>query len=726
MDENSKSRSRDLCAVPISAAMIRLLQRQFSHGAHPGSGSGSGSRSDLGSGSANGNTFLNSSSTVWARIAARFDDEHARYHTALDYARECGAWAPSRAARREVDPQGEEPGPEFTVMGSGGGVLYLRERSHMLKFLSMYAQERDPPAISETLNGCAHFRAYLDLDFKSSPQACGVDHEFKARLVRLCVRAIKRFYPAGVRADAVCVSRPTKFNVSGGDAPTVASDGVHVIWPHVVVSLHEMAHIVAAVKHAVVSLMGERAVDESTNSWDSVFDMQVYRNGLRILGSCKRVPCPACAKIKDRGDDVVREVTSRAFSVAYYRAMAQHGDATRAASEAQQAAEAARMDLIHKAVGEHRALARGDAAVTAAQNRATAASQDAASILASQGGRARRFMHPKGMSCSTCHGCGQIPDKCPYEVDFYMDADESVNQQETNRLKASKIDAILATRIRQPRINTCVPPWTRPHDCPPLDAPPQHGGRISAAAKARHKLVPRGDVRYAILQQLVQSYDRRFAQVRVDTVYRAPQDEAGSMFTTQRKAPGRDDWALHVHVTGFGSGSCMNLNRREPHTTSKVYFVVCPDGIIQRCFNNSTKQDRIRSPCRKFHGPVMRLPQDVKDLLFFGNSADSTEVMLSAESKESAGSRERGEAAAAAAAAVTSWRLYGTKRLRTRAPKFASVHPVPLSDVSDGLLSRTSTLSNDSDHVGPDAAAGAKHTTPTPIRIRLISTKTTS
>lgn len=635
-------------------------------------------------------SFLSSSATDWARIASRFDDELARYHTALDYARECGDWAASRAARRDLNPQDEEPGPEFTVMGPGGGVLYIRERSHLLKFLSMYALERDPPAISETLNGCTFFRAYLDLDFKSAPGAGQVDADFKRKLVRLCIRAIARFYPAGARADAICVSRPTKFSVSA-DRPTIASDGIHIIWPYIVVSIREMAYMVVAMKHAVASLMGERDAGPLTNSWDGVFDMQVYRNGLRILGSCKRTPCSSCAKIRERGDDAVREVASRAFGVAYYRAMAEDGDPARATRDAQQAADAAKAELIQRAVGEQRAAARGSAVGAAPHD-------ISGGILASQGARTKRFVHSRGLSCGACHGSGQITDKCPYEIDFYMDADESVNEQETLKYKNSKIDAILITRIRQVGATECSPEWVRPHDCAPVDVQQPAGGRASAAkAKSSRMtgLVHRADARYAIVQQLVQSYDRRFARVRVDAMYLVHNEELGE-FTTSRRVAGQDSWAMHVHVSGPGSGTCMNLKRKDPHSTTKVYFVVFQDGLVQKCSNSSVKLDRIRNPCRKFSGPLVRLPIEVLDQLLSKHAVPAT----------------------AATVTLSDHRLYGSKRLRVPAVRPPDAPTVSAQDTSDGMLSRTSTFSNDSDQMGADLI---KHTTPTPVRVRLVS-----
>jgi hypothetical protein len=84
-----------------------------------------------------------------------------------------------------------------------------------------------------------------------------------------------------------------------------------------------------------------------------------------------------------------------------------------------------------------------------------------------------------------------------------------------------------------------------------------------------------------------------------------------------------------VVVKGHGSGNCMNINPEEhsrQHSSARIYFTLCHDGLRQRCRAGTTLTGRrkkqlssgavIQEPCSRFSSPPFPLPLDIREALF--------------------------------------------------------------------------------------------------------------
>lgn len=531
-------------------------------------------------------------SSQWTQMSNRMD-EAAFFDTSLGYARAKGCWAPSRSARREKKPIEEEPGPDHTIMGPGGGVLYLREKIHISNFLSLYTKERHPPTVSETLNGSPYFRTYVDLDFKGPPGDTNVTLELKARLVAVCTQALRKFYSKfeeeGVRTDghsgasiifqAVCVSRPTKFKAlptttnnsrsgstasSGGggggraavaaaaageeqndeDTNCIASDGVHIIWPRVILSVEQMVYVLTSMREAVREAFGERG--PGCNAWDDVFDEQVYRNGLRMIGCCKSVSCPTCSEVREKADDELRNIVSAEYTTTFYKEMAAHGDRRKAVAAASNASTLAKEAFLGRVLGQHQLMVAGQKP----EMSRTLIREIMKRISGSGGGKAAAasaVVAAKSKDtvrdrseCSLCHGRGLIFDNCPYSVDFVMSGSGELDDQETMVLKKDALLALRRCSIRKPDFEACNPPWSLYDGCTPptticgvagggggrkrsRGGGGTTGGKMTSGSGVGDQQEDRvhilaHDPRHIIIRSLIHGYDHRFKDVRLDKI----------------------------------------------------------------------------------------------------------------------------------------------------------------------------------------------------------------
>jgi hypothetical protein len=582
---------------------------------------------------------------------------------------------------KERKPIEEDPGPDHTIMGPRGGVLYLREKTHISNFLSLYSKERHPPTVSETLNGSPFFRAYVDLDFKSPPGNGEMSADFKVRLVNICTRAMRRFYEpfeedmrrregyagASLTFQAVCATRPTKFKApsttatttpaeeaggGGGGGGCVASDGMHIIWPRVILSTSEMLYIVAAMREAVRREFGERSAEEGFNSWDDVFDEKVYRNGLRMLGCCKSVNCPTCSEVRDKADDELRNVVSTEYTAAFYREMAEHGDRVRAVAVATHESSQAKIEFLNRVLGQHQLMIAGQKPEMSKTLIQELMKRMPSSVGAREGrgGKGSRAAATNKSDCTLCHGRGSIFDNSPYGVEFVISGSGEVDDRETLILKGDLLRALRRCSIRRPENDSCSPPWTVYAGCPPPvsssgnhDSGNRKRGRGAAAVAAapsdgsERVYIPSHDPKHEIIRSLVRGYDRRFKDVRLDRIEigLSPFASRGRVLVGSRRTAGggggaradesaaaaaaavKKEYAFFAYAAGPGSGSCMNLNRAAPHTSTKVYFVITHSCIVQRCMNASCKPDRRSGPCRRWtSSPRVDVPARMSEIIF--------------------------------------------------------------------------------------------------------------
>lgn len=126
---------------------------------------------------------------------------------------------------------------------------------------------------------------YFDLDFKGTAV---VNTDTLVRIVHILRTVLGR--AGGEDYDRVSSALiATSPSARDGD---LVKTGVHIIFPHIILGLGSMQIINVACRDAVEAEFGVRMPPE--NSWTDVFDLGVYRGGLRMLYVDKPKPCPNC------------------------------------------------------------------------------------------------------------------------------------------------------------------------------------------------------------------------------------------------------------------------------------------------------------------------------------------------------------------------------------------------------------------------------------------------
>ena len=69
-----------------------------------------------------------------------------------------------------------------------------------------------------------------------------------------------------------------------------------------------------------------------------------------------------------------------------------------------------------------------------------------------------------------------------------------------------------------------------------------------------------------------------------------------------------------VQVRGPGAQYCFNKGSAHKHNC--IYFQVTPYHLVQKCFNNSTKNRSSGLPCRNFHTNRLPVPLELRSALF--------------------------------------------------------------------------------------------------------------
>ena len=76
--------------------------------------------------------------------------------------------------------------------------------------------------------------------------------------------------------------------------PVLYKVGMHFYCPTLTVNFEEAMKLVHAVTIRVRDVLGERNLPNGENAWSDVFDVSVYRNGLRDCATFKTNPCSKC------------------------------------------------------------------------------------------------------------------------------------------------------------------------------------------------------------------------------------------------------------------------------------------------------------------------------------------------------------------------------------------------------------------------------------------------
>lgn len=127
---------------------------------------------------------------------------------------------------------------------------------------------------------------YFDLDFKGREV---VEASTLVRIVQIIREVLRR--AGGAEYDRVS-SALIASSPSAREHDGTIKTGVHIIFPNILLGLSSMQIINVASRDAVEAALGLRL--PPCNSWTDVFDLSVYRGGLRMLYVDKPTPCPTC------------------------------------------------------------------------------------------------------------------------------------------------------------------------------------------------------------------------------------------------------------------------------------------------------------------------------------------------------------------------------------------------------------------------------------------------
>lgn len=138
----------------------------------------------------------------------------------------------------------------------------------------------------------AVFPMYLDLDMEVPVTALSDD--CIERIVSIASSQLARFFdmlPMDESLEAIVLTKKKAKELDGG---RLYKHGIHVIFPKVFVVANTARQIRLGMISglSVMRWMSMLGVEEPV--WDNILDVQVYTNGLRMIGAPKASPCPEC------------------------------------------------------------------------------------------------------------------------------------------------------------------------------------------------------------------------------------------------------------------------------------------------------------------------------------------------------------------------------------------------------------------------------------------------
>lgn len=242
--------------------------------------------------------------------------------------------------RRKYDKTKEDTREvtHLDMTGFYGGEICvpIEAESH---FLNLYARDisRVNPETQEPQPQCLHlierrtevFRFFVDLDEKRYD--AGWDRVNRIEYVKTIQRAMRRFFPEvdddtarSLFQCVLCLPHTGALPIGNAEGEVEGYKvGMHLHFPNVYVTQHEaMLFREAAIGDLCLDFPPNEVL---VDGWEGVFDACVYEaNGLRMLWSCKRMPCPECKtqrrKRRTREDEIMCDACQGFGSVTEGRA----------------------------------------------------------------------------------------------------------------------------------------------------------------------------------------------------------------------------------------------------------------------------------------------------------------------------------------------------------------------------------------------------------------------
>jgi hypothetical protein len=152
---------------------------------------------------------------------------------------------------------------------------------------------------------------YFDLDFRGDEGP--VEIEELTEIAGTVVGTVARL--GGFEPDLNDLWREASTIYVAAAEPVCGEDrlwktGLHLVLPDVVLTRSQMVRVAQAVRDATERKLGPRQPPQ--NSWTDVFDLAVYRGGLRMLLVDKPEPCPRCTGVTRPGPEGAPEAAPAA------------------------------------------------------------------------------------------------------------------------------------------------------------------------------------------------------------------------------------------------------------------------------------------------------------------------------------------------------------------------------------------------------------------------------
>ena len=153
------------------------------------------------------------------------------------------------------------------------------------------------------------FRMHFDLDII---QATAMTKAVVADHVRLFCTVFKKYYKQEQEQDQpgenattladntfVCYvlnAKSTPRRGYGENQPMGVKTGIHLIWPYLLVNQERALHLREACIYAAIEAFGKRSPPKNPYA-DMIDESVLLKNGLRMVGSDKKVACEECKEV---------------------------------------------------------------------------------------------------------------------------------------------------------------------------------------------------------------------------------------------------------------------------------------------------------------------------------------------------------------------------------------------------------------------------------------------
>lgn len=211
--------------------------------------------------------------------------------------------------------------------------------------------------------------------------------------------------------------------------------------------------------------------------------------------------------------------------------------------------------------------------------------------------------------CMECRRSGRVDRGRPYAPLFVTDADGRRDMAKEKEYEANYYLLILDTKIRT--LKDATSGFLIPDGFPTAEA----------EEKKKNKKTPQRHTRVGI-----DSPESEAMQTFFKT---CPQPRYADLIVTSVLKSSKASNSYLVNVSGLNCTYCQNVGRT--HRSNRIYFVVSPDGIAQRCHDNSEKLegDMKYGLCRDYVSAKMKVPTAITNLLFPEENPKDVSTVLS-------------------------------------------------------------------------------------------------